>query len=211
MGADEVRQIAAARLPTSVGEFVAHVYETFQGMQPLALVKGDIDRGGDILVRVHSECLTGEVFGSRRCDCGAQLALALGRIGREGGVLIYLRQEGRGIGLVNKLRAYALQDDGYDTVDANLALGFPADARDYRAAVAILRQLQVSRVRLMTNNPDKIAGLEQGGIAVVDRIPLVVGATPESIAYLRTKESRLGHLMNPLPDVKHAPRDPGTV
>lgn len=196
---DEARQIAAARLPTEAGEFEARVYETPRGMQPLALVQGELDPEGVILARVHSECLTGEVFGSRRCDCGPQLTLALKHIGRAGGVLIYLRQEGRGIGLVNKLRAYALQDVGHDTVDANLALGFPPDLRDYGVAVAILRSLRISRVRLLTNNPEKIAGLERGGIAVVERIPLIVPPTPESVGYLQTKESRLGHLLDVFP------------
>lgn len=192
---EEVRLIAAARLPTRAGEFEAGVYLAPRGQQPLALLRGTVRGDRPTLVRIHSECLTGEVFGSRRCDCGPQLALALERIGREGGVLVYLRQEGRGIGLANKLRAYALQDAGHDTVDANLALGFPADPRDYDLAVAILRQLGVGRVRLMTNNPDKLASLERGGIAVVERVPLVVAPTPESAAYLRTKQQRLGHLL----------------
>lgn len=192
---EEVREIARARLPTSSGEFEARIYETPRRTQPLALVSGEVGGDGATLVRIHSECLTGEVFGSQRCDCGAQLAIALERIGREGGMLIYLRQEGRGIGLANKLRAYALQDDGHDTVDANLALGFRADQRDYRAAVAILRQSKVERVRLMTNNPDKLAALERGGIVVVERVPLIVSPTAESQAYMRTKRLRLGHLL----------------
>lgn len=187
------------------------IYETPRGTQPLALVRSELDPEGVILVRVHSECLTGEVFGSRRCDCGPQLALTLERIGREGGVLIYLRQEWRGIGLVNKLRAYALQDLGHDTVDANLALGFPPDPRDYGAAAAILRSLRISRVRLMTNNPGKVAGLERSGIAVVERTPLIVPATPESLAYLQTKESRLGHLLNVGPEAGRACHDPRTA
>lgn len=201
---DEVRPIAEARLPTDAGEFEVCAYETPRGTQPLALVKGKLDPDGVILARVHSECLTGEVFGSRRCDCGVQLALSLDLIGREGGVIIYLRQEGRGIGLANKLRAYALQDAGCDTVDANLALGFPPDPRDYGVAIAILRSLGVSRVRLLTNNPVKIADLERGGITVVERIPLIAPPTPESANYLQTKESRLGHLMKILPDGNRA-------
>lgn len=182
-------------MPTSSGEFDARLYETAQRTQPLALLAGDVGGDGAALVRIHSECMTGEVFGSTRCDCAAQLASALGQIGRDGGVLVYLRQEGRGIGLADKLRAYALQDAGHDTVDANLALGLAVDRRDYWVAVAILRHLNVRRVRLLTNNPDKIAGLERGGIAVVERIPLIVSPTPESEGYLRTKRLRLGHLL----------------
>ncbi len=198
---EEVRLIAEARLPTGAGDFMARVYETSRGTQPLVLLASAPSDDRAALVRIHSECLTGDVFGSRRCDCGAQLAMSLQRIGRVGGILIYLRQEGRGIGLANKLRAYALQEVGHDTVDANLALGFQADQRDYGAAVAILRELGVARVRLLTNNPDKVASLESGGIAVVERVPIVVPPTPESEAYLRTKQLRLGHLLgwNPEP------------
>lgn len=192
---EEVRLLAAARLPTTAGEFEARVYQTRQGQQPVTLLRGEWGGDRPTLVRVHSECLTGEVFGSQRCDCGPQLASALEQIGREGGVLIYLRQEGRGIGLANKLRAYALQDAGYDTVEANLLLGFPADQREYDVAVAILRQLHVTRVRLMTNNPDKLASLAKGGVTIVERVPLIVAANPESAAYLHTKRRRLGHLL----------------
>jgi 3,4-dihydroxy 2-butanone 4-phosphate synthase / GTP cyclohydrolase II len=185
------------RLPTPYGDFSAHVWHTADGLQHLALVRGSLAGDEPVLVRIHSECLTGDVFGSLRCDCGAQLEQAVERVAEAGrGVVLYLRgHEGRGIGLAHKLRAYALQEQGFDTVEANLQLGFPADARDYDAASLILRGLGVTRVRLLTNNPDKLAALEQAGLEVVERVPLVDEPGPENVRYLRTKQERLGHLL----------------
>jgi 3,4-dihydroxy 2-butanone 4-phosphate synthase/GTP cyclohydrolase II len=185
------------RLPTPYGEFSARVWPTADGLQHLALVRGTLAGDEPVLVRIHSECLTGDVFGSLRCDCGAQLDQAIERIAEEGrGVVLYLRgHEGRGIGLAHKLRAYALQEEGLDTVEANLQLGFPADARDYGPASLILRALGVTRVRLLTNNPDKVAALEQAGLEVVERVPLLDEPRPENVRYLLTKQERLGHLL----------------
>jgi 3,4-dihydroxy 2-butanone 4-phosphate synthase/GTP cyclohydrolase II len=190
--------LAETVLPTSYGTFRVFAYgDDPQGDVDLALVLGDLDGPESVLARVHSECLTGDVFGSRRCDCGQQLELALDRIGNEGrGVLIYLRQEGRGIGLLNKLRAYHLQDNGFDTVEANLELGLPIDRRDYGRAARILRDLGVSHVRLMTNNPDKVAGLANLGIEVVERLPLVVPPTAQNAHYLEVKQQKMGHLLD---------------
>ncbi|MDR7395498.1 MAG: GTP cyclohydrolase II [Armatimonadota bacterium] len=165
----------------------------------LALVLGEVAGAEPVLVRLHSQCLTGEAFGSQRCDCAAQLRESMERVARAGrGVVVYLRQEGRGIGLANKVRAYALQDAGYDTVDANLALGFPADARDHAVGAQIVRALGIQQARLLTNNPAKIRALERAGVEVVERIPLVVGVSPENLAYLRVKRDRLGHLLGEL-------------
>jgi len=165
----------------------------------LALVLGEVAGAEPVLVRLHSQCLTGEAFGSQRCDCAAQLRESMERVAQAGrGVVVYLRQEGRGIGLANKVRAYALQDAGYDTVDANLALGFPADARDHAVGAQIVRALGIQRARLLTNNPAKIRALERAGVEVVERIPLVVGVSPENLAYLRVKRDRLGHLLGEL-------------
>jgi 3,4-dihydroxy 2-butanone 4-phosphate synthase / GTP cyclohydrolase II len=185
------------RLPTPYGDFSAHVWHTADGLQHLALVRGSLAGDEPVLVRIHSECLTGDVFGSLRCDCGAQLEQAIERVAEEGrGVVLYLRgHEGRGIGLAHKLRAYALQEQGFDTVEANLQLGFPADARDYGAASMILCGLGVTRVRLLTNNPDKLAALQQAGLDVVERVPLLDEPRPENVRYLRTKQERLGHLL----------------
>jgi 3,4-dihydroxy 2-butanone 4-phosphate synthase / GTP cyclohydrolase II len=185
-----------ARLPLEGAEFTAIAYhDQLDGNEHLALVLGDVAPGDDVLVRVHSECLTGDVFGSRRCDCGPQLSLAIERIVAEGrGVIVYLRgQEGRGIGLSNKIHAYRLQDDGLDTVDANLSLGLPTDRRDYGTGMQILRDLGVTRMRLLTNNPAKRLGLEGYGLSVSERIPLVTAPTPENARYLSTKQARLGH------------------
>lgn len=191
-----VRREAEVRLPTSHGEFTAYGYRsTVDGVEHVALVHGDIGDGEDVLVRLHSECLTGDVFGSQRCDCGPQLDASLDRIQTEGrGVVVYLRgHEGRGIGLMSKLRAYELQERGRDTLDANLELGLPADARDYGAGAQILRDLGVRAVRLMTNNPDKSDALEGHGITVTGREPMPVQAGEHNLRYLRTKRDRMGH------------------
>jgi 3,4-dihydroxy 2-butanone 4-phosphate synthase/GTP cyclohydrolase II len=187
-------RVATSRLPTEYGEFSATVYRDVQGKEHMALTLGDPSQPGAPLVRVHSECLTGDVFGSRRCDCGDQLRAALARIATEKrGVLLYLRQEGRGIGLGNKITAYALQDEGLDTVEANHQLGFPADARSYEVAAHMLKDLGIGAVRLLTNNPDKIEGLAQHGIGVVERVPHEVTHHAENAAYLRAKALKMGH------------------
>jgi 3,4-dihydroxy 2-butanone 4-phosphate synthase/GTP cyclohydrolase II len=193
---------ASTRLPTDFGEFRLLAY-TEKGLDRphLALVKGDLDRAPDPLVRIHSECLTGEVFSSQRCDCGFQLEVAMRAIEREGsGVLIYLRQEGRGIGLLNKLRAYAVQDEGLDTVDANLRLGFGADQRDYSAAIEILEDLGVRCLRLLTNNPAKVAAVERSRIRLAARVPILAPRTVHNRGYLETKRVRMGHLLAELGD-----------
>lgn len=191
-----VRRIATAELPTRDGGFTIHVYDD-NGKEHVALTLGDL--AAPTIVRIHSECLTGDVFGSSRCDCGEQLAASISFLQDAGsGVLLYLRQEGRGIGLANKIRAYALQDGGLDTVDANLALGLPEDARDYRVAAHMLLDLGVRSVRLLTNNPDKIAGLSQNGVDVVERIPMEVAPNAVNLPYLRTKHDRMGHLLSVL-------------
>jgi len=199
----EVQRLACARIPTSLGQFDLCLYSnSFDGDQHLALVLGQVEGGREVLVRVHSECFTGEVLRSERCDCGPQLDRALQAIAQEGrGVLIYLRQEGRGIGLLDKLRAYNLQDQGYDTVEANLLLGHEADERDYRVAAAILRELGAQSVRLLTNNPAKVESLVQAGIPVTHRLGLQTGQTAENAAYLATKARRMHHLLVlPLPE-----------
>ncbi|GFO56379.1 riboflavin biosynthesis protein RibBA [Geomonas sp. Red276] len=193
-----VRKAAEVRLPTSYGgEFRTMVFENDVDRQEhLALVKGDIGGNEPVLVRVHSECLTGDVFGSCRCDCANQLQRSMAMIEEEGrGVILYMRQEGRGIGLVNKLKAYALQDEGKDTVEANLALGFKADHRDYGIGAQILLHLGVKNIRLMTNNPKKMIGLQGYGINIVDRVPLEMPASASNLRYLKTKREKLGHLL----------------
>ncbi|MDP8904377.1 MAG: GTP cyclohydrolase II [Chloroflexota bacterium] len=194
---DRVRHLSTARLPTRLGSFDALAFrDSSDGSEPVALVHGDIHALDAPLVRVHSECWTGDVLGSLRCDCGDQLARSLAAITAEGaGVLLYLRQEGRGIGLARKLTAYALQDGGLDTVDANSAQGLPVDAREYGAAAAILAQLGISRIRLMTNNPDKVEALITHGVEVVERVPLPSLANPINLSYLETKSARLGHML----------------
>jgi 3,4-dihydroxy 2-butanone 4-phosphate synthase/GTP cyclohydrolase II len=195
-----VERVVATHMPTRFGAFNAIGFHSLvDGKQHVALVKGAVHGRDDVLVRVHSECLTGDVFGSLRCDCGEQLEEALARIDQEGsGVLLYLAQEGRGIGLLNKLKAYRLQEQGLDTVDANLELGLPVDLRDYGVGAQILADLGLSSIRLMTNNPRKIAGLERCGIRVSDHIPLEHAASEHNHAYLQAKASRLGHMLGRL-------------
>lgn len=193
-----VERVAEAKLPTRYGEFVVIAYRSkVDPDQHVALVKGDITGEEPVLVRVHSECLTGDVFGSLRCDCGGQIALAMDKISAEGrGVFLYMRQEGRGIGFHNKLRAYALQDQGLDTVEANLALGFDADLRDYGIGAQILADLGLHNIKLLTNNPKKVIGLESYGLHIVEIVDLQTPPTPYNLEYLKTKQKKLGHLLD---------------
>jgi 3,4-dihydroxy 2-butanone 4-phosphate synthase / GTP cyclohydrolase II len=189
------RRVAQAGLPTRYGTFEMFVYGTSDHKEHVALTLGAIDDGGPVLIRAHSECLTGDVFGSSRCDCGEQLDDSLRFLQEQGrGVLLYLRQEGRGIGLTKKISAYSLQEQGLDTVEANLALGLPEDMRDYRVAAEMLLDLGVRRARLLTNNPAKIEGLERYGVEVVERVPLGISPNPSNLGYLRTKWEKMGHL-----------------
>ncbi|WP_280264934.1 bifunctional 3,4-dihydroxy-2-butanone-4-phosphate synthase/GTP cyclohydrolase II [Nocardia wallacei] len=202
----QVERIAEARIPTRFGEFRAVGYKSiYDDVEHVALVRGDIgvDDGEDVLVRVHSECLTGDVFGSLRCDCGPQLEAALEMVAAEGrGVVLYMRgHEGRGIGLMHKLQAYQLQDSGHDTVDANIELGLPADARDYGTGAQILVDLGISSMRLLTNNPAKRVGLDGYGLSITERVPMPVRATAENLRYLRTKRDRMGHDLVGLDDL----------
>jgi 3,4-dihydroxy 2-butanone 4-phosphate synthase / GTP cyclohydrolase II len=193
-----IERVVSTNLPTAYGEFTAVGYRSLiDEKHHVAMVKGDVAGEEDVLVRVHSECLTGDVFHSLRCDCGEQLAAALAQIEREGnGVLLYLSQEGRGIGLLNKLRAYKLQEDGLDTVDANIRLGLPADLRDYGIGAQILGDLGLSSIRILTNNPKKIVGLEGYGLSVSEQVPIEAVPNPHNEEYLRAKRERLGHTLH---------------
>jgi 3,4-dihydroxy 2-butanone 4-phosphate synthase/GTP cyclohydrolase II len=193
-----VERIAIADMPTKYGPFAAHGYRSvIDGQQHVALVCGDVDGAKDVLVRVHSECLTGDVFGSFRCDCGEQLDRAMSQIAQEGtGVLLYLAQEGRGIGLLNKLRAYELQEQGYDTVDANVHLGFPVDSRDYSVGYQILADLGLTSIRVLTNNPRKLEGLEGYALTVTEQLPIEAEPNTFNAEYLRTKRERMGHILH---------------
>ncbi|MGZ6932495.1 MAG: GTP cyclohydrolase II, partial [Acidimicrobiia bacterium] len=194
-----VRRVSEARIPTRHGDFTACVFESLlDGVEHMAFVCGEVSGQDDVLVRVHSECLTGDVFGSMRCDCGLQLDAALAQIAAEGrGVVVYLRgHEGRGIGLGHKLRAYNLQDQGRDTVEANEELGFPADSREYGIGSQILVDLGITTMRVMTNNPAKYGGLEGFGLEIVERVPLEIEPNSENIAYLRTKQQKMGHMLD---------------
>lgn len=192
----KIKYIASCRLPTEWGVFTMHGFEEANGQEHIALSMGDFSDGLPVLSRIHSECLTGDALFSQKCDCGPQLKAAMQAVQKEGrGIIVYLRQEGRGIGLINKIRAYALQDQGMDTVEANLALGLPVDARDFSIAKHIYDHLGVASVRLLTNNPEKLQTMRDSGINIAERLPLLVGRNPENQNYLDTKAGKLKHMM----------------
>lgn len=192
----KIKYIASCRLPTEWGVFTMHGFEEANGQEHIALSMGDFSDGLPVLSRIHSECLTGDALFSQKCDCGPQLKAAMQAVQKEGrGIIVYLRQEGRGIGLINKIRAYRLQDQGLDTVEANLKLGLPVDARDFSLAKHIYDYLGVHEIKLLTNNPEKVSTLQQAGISIVERIPLQVGENSENERYLHTKAEKLGHFL----------------
>jgi GTP cyclohydrolase II len=194
---DKSRFLVASRLPTKFGEFLVKAYKSnVEDFPHLVLYTPDLDLDGVVDVRIHSECMTGDVFSSVKCDCGDQLNYSLKWIHENAGVVVYLRQEGRGIGLINKLKAYNLQDQGFDTKDANLELGFHEDSRDYKEAIEILEDLGINKIRLLTNNPGKIKSFEVSNINVVERLPIEIKASPDNANYLKTKKDRMGHLLS---------------